>query len=454
MARVYVSSTLTDLEPERRAVMDWLMAARHQPVHSYLPSSETVRDSCLDDVDACDLYVLILGQRYGFVPEDGNPEGLSITHLEFRRAGQTKIPRIALLRTVLASAGRSGGEDPQKAALVAAFRVEVNRAVRAAEFGDLHGLIQGLSTGVPAELDKLSPAGRALRLAPRPPFLAGREELLAELDVRLARGDGQEPQIVALHGMAGAGKTALALAYAHSHVAEGGITWQFVAEDGAVLAAGFAELAAALGARAGDPVTAVHGALATSRKQWLLIFDNAPSPEAVEAFLPPAGGGQVLITSRSALWPGGQAMEVPVLGLDAAAGFLVARTGDRDRHAAAGLADVAGGLPLALEQAGAFIQATGGSLAGYLASFGQRRMELLARGEPTGYSQTVATTWRLTFEHLQQAAPGAVGLLRLLAACAPEAIPLPLLLQPRPGLTRRLPRRVARELVACQACIA
>lgn len=79
MAKVYVSSTIADLEPERRAVMDWLVAARHQPVHSYLPSSDTVRDSCLDDVDACDLYVLILGHRYGFVPEEGNPEGLSIT---------------------------------------------------------------------------------------------------------------------------------------------------------------------------------------------------------------------------------------------------------------------------------------------------------------------------------------------------------------------------------------
>ena len=66
MARVYVSSTVADLKRERRAVMDWLVAARHQPVHSYLPDGDTVRDSCLNDVDSCDLYVLILGHRYGF----------------------------------------------------------------------------------------------------------------------------------------------------------------------------------------------------------------------------------------------------------------------------------------------------------------------------------------------------------------------------------------------------
>ena len=88
-----------------------------------------------------------------------------------------------------------------------------------------------------------------------------------------------------------------------------------------------------------------------------------------------------------------------------------------------------GGLPLALEQAAAYAQATGNSLAGYLALFHQRRADLLARGPVTGYGGTVATTWALAFGQLQQAAPGAAGLLRLLAFCAPEAVPLRLLLR-------------------------
>ena len=80
--------------------------------------------------------------------------------------------------------------------------------------------------------------------------------------------------------------------------------------------------------------------------------------------------------------------------------------------------------------------------------FRQRRAELLARGEPTGYDKTVASTWALAFDRLQQTAPGAVGLLRLLAFCAPEAIPLRLLLlQPRPGLAGRLGEEVAPVLV-------
>ena len=45
-------------------------------------------------------------------------------------------------------------EDPERAVLVLAFRDEVGREVRPAEFSDLQGLIQRLSTGVLAGLEK------------------------------------------------------------------------------------------------------------------------------------------------------------------------------------------------------------------------------------------------------------------------------------------------------------
>jgi Tetratricopeptide repeat len=289
--------------------------------------------------------------------------------------------------------------------------------------------------------------GKPVRLADPPSLLAGREDLLAEVDARLTGGDDSGPRTVVLSGLGGAGKTSVVLAYAHRHLAEVGVAWRFAAEDPTVLAAGFGELAAQLGARdsAGDqdPVASVHGTLAAFPEQWLLIFDNVPDRASVERFLPPAGQGRVFITSRNPGWPPGQVLAVPVLDTEVAAGFLADRTGDRDKQAASELAAELGGLPLALEQAGAYIQASGGSLARYLALFRKRRPEMLARGEPTGYSQTVATTWRLAFEDVQQAAPVAAGLLRLLAFCAPEAIPLRRLLQPRPELAGRLGDEVA-----------
>ena len=159
------------------------------------------------------------------------------------------------------------------------------------------GLIQGLSTGIQAALAKLDqrPAhdmavGRVLRLAPRPVFLAGREELLAEVDARLAADDGAGPRAVSLYGLGGAGKTSVALEYAHRHLGEVGVAWQFPAEDPTVLAAAFGELAAQLGAGdGGDPVVSVHGALAGYLAGWLLVFDNAPDRASVAPFVPPAG---------------------------------------------------------------------------------------------------------------------------------------------------------------------
>jgi hypothetical protein len=244
---------------------------------------------------------------------------------------------------------------------------------------------------------------------------------------------------MALTGLGGAGKTSVAMEYAYRQLGEVAVAWQLPAEDPAVLAAGFGDLAAQLGAGDGrDPVAAVHGALAASPVEWLLVFDNAPDRASVARFVPPTGPGRVLITSQNQIWPPGQSLDVPVLDPQVAAEFLVNRTGDQDRQAALELAELLGGLPLALEQAAAYVQASGDSLVGYLASFRQRRPEMLVRGEPTEYPETVATTWGLAFEDVQQSAPEAAGLLRLLAFCAPEAIPLRLLLQPRPDLAARL----------------
>ena len=103
------------------------------------------------------------------------------------------------------------------------------------------------------------------------------------------------------------------------------------------------------------------------------MFDNAPDHASVAPFVPPAGHGRVLVTSRNQIWPPGQALQVPVLDPQVAAEFLVNRSGDADRRAALELAGELGGLPLALEQAAAYVQASEESLAGYLALFRRRR---------------------------------------------------------------------------------
>ena len=175
-----------------------------------------------------------------------------------------------------------------------------------------------------------------VRLLPRPALLAGRDGLLAELHAMLTEEDQPWPRIVVLSGLGGVGKTSAAVEYAYQYLSEVGVAWQVAAEDQAVLAAGLADLAGQLGARnpvdIRDPVASAHAVLARFPKRWLLIYDNAPDEESVRAFLPPAGRGQVLVTSQSPLWPG-RVLHVPELEPDVAATFLVNRTGIPDQGA-------------------------------------------------------------------------------------------------------------------------
>ena len=91
--------------------------------------------------------------------------------------------------------------------------------------------------------------------------------------------------------MAGAGKTSLAVEYAHGMLDVAGLVWQFSAENSVVIESGFARLAALIGASGGildprDPVASVHAVLANYPSPWLLIFDDVEDGETVRPFLP------------------------------------------------------------------------------------------------------------------------------------------------------------------------
>ena len=282
---------------------------------------------------------------------------------------------------------------------------------------------------------------RPFRLAPRPVHLVGREKLLADVRARLV-ARGPRPRLLALHGLGGVGKTSVAVEYAHRHAGNYGLVWQLPAEDGMVLSTACAELAALLGVRdlgdSADPVGQIHAALAARTDRWLLLLDNVTDAGSIAGVVPPAGSGHVVMTTRSAYWPDAVGLEVPVLEQSVAAGYLLARAapdpaGPGHSRAAAALAAELGALPLALEQAAAYMQETGRTLLEYRALLGRRRAELLTRGQPWGYESRVAFTWDLSFEALRSSAPDAISLLRLVSCWAPEAIPLGLLLGTQPS---------------------
>ncbi len=196
--------------------------------------------------------------------------------------------------------------------------------------------------------------------------------------------------------------------------------------------AALAELGAVLGLPAQLPAAEVAEQVRDAlgeRSRWLVVFDNAPGPASIVEFLPRAGGGHVLVTSRDPAWQGiAEPVAVDVLPMAEAVALLRQRSGDPDEQAAARLAEVLGGLPLALEQAAAYAAAQQLPLARYLDLFGQRRAELLGPARPLAYQGTVDTTLTLTLDRLRETNPAAVQLVELCALLAPDELPLRLLL--------------------------
>lgn len=298
----------------------------------------------------------------------------------------------------------------------------------------------------------LAPDGRVLDAEPvhfvvplrENQYFTGREEQLTALAAALnSRGRAAVTQPQALSGLGGVGKTQLALAYAfrerHRYQA---VLWvRADSEDN--LCSEFAKLAAELGLpKAEEPQslddTASQVRLWLERAEpTLLICDGADAPDRLRRYLPRRGRTHVLITSRAHDFQTlgiVQPVEIVELSLPEAVEFLLRRTarvdsGPDERAAAEALAQELGRLPLALEQAAAYVVAKAVSLADYLVSYKKRRLRLLEQSQPLlgDYPETVATTWHLNFEEVRKHPPAA-ALLRFVSFLAPDAIPIELLL--------------------------
>ncbi|MER7000386.1 FxSxx-COOH system tetratricopeptide repeat protein [Streptomyces sp. NPDC000410] len=269
-------------------------------------------------------------------------------------------------------------------------------------------------------------------MPPRNLVFTGREELLVNLENGLRHG----PTAVlphALHGMGGVGKSQLALEYVYRHAAEYDVIWWIPAERPTQIQQAFVELARRLHLPVSlEAITAVPAVLEALRTgipygNWLLVFDNAESPSAVQEYFPsttPGGPvGSVIVTSRNPQWNTlAQPLEVDVFERDESIQLLRRRNPDLTTDEADMLAEVLGDLPLAVEQASAWRAETGMPPAEYLRVFEEKRAELMAVSPPTQYEETVATAWNVSLDHIEGKNAGALQLLQLCAYFAPEPI--------------------------------
>jgi serine/threonine protein kinase/tetratricopeptide (TPR) repeat protein len=290
------------------------------------------------------------------------------------------------------------------------------------------------STPHPAESSSARRGSRELSpifLVPlaRNPNFTGREDLLASVDELLAAN--RLLAVVALEGMGGIGKTQTALEYAYRNADRYRMVAWIRAERPETLAADYC----AIGAPLQLPETPeqqhrIDGVRTwLERNQgWLLIFDNARDPAALRTFLPRTHAGHVLVTSRHTSWRGlASSLEVGVFEPGDATAFLFARTGDDDRVAASALWQELGGLPLALEDAAAYMESTGRSIASYLEHLrGHRRRLLFGPALPGAGSGGLGAAWELSFRQVEREAPRAAEVLALTAFLAPDDVPLDL----------------------------
>jgi len=272
----------------------------------------------------------------------------------------------------------------------------------------------------------------------------GREEILTYLANALKGGQAtalSQPQ--AISGLGGIGKTQIAVEYAYQYHQDYQTLFWALADTRESLVSGYITIAELLNLPEKDEkdqaivVSAVMRWL-TTHTEWLLILDNADDLTIVREFVPSVFGGHILITTRAqAMGRLAHRIEVDTMPPDVGALFLLRRAGliletasldaapSTDVAMARGICRELGGLPLALDQAGAYIEETECSLSDYQHLYHRRRAALLKRrgGLATDHPEPITTTWSLSFEKVEQACFAAAELLRLCAFLHPDSIP-------------------------------
>ena len=168
-----------------------------------------------------------------------------------------------------------------------------------------------------------------------------------------------------------------------------------------------------------DSVESVLQWMSGIQEEWLIVFDNADNPPVyvVEKFIPPGNRGNILITSRNPSMGRIVSFE-NIIEIDemeeADAITLLLKASHLDASAehekvAKNIVTELGCIPLAVDQAGTFIEAGRSSIHKYLHQFSLHRQMLMSDATFKGasnYDRTVYGTWDLSYKEIKKRATG------------------------------------------------
>ena len=294
-----LSSTYRELVEHRRAVNEALVARGMLPLamdfDAALPGHDLISAS-LSKVDAADAYVGMISYRYGQIIEesDRNPDQLSLTELEFRRAVKRRIPICMFIMhddhpVPRGAVGKEKGTEKKLEDFIALARkdriyaeftsVDDVKAKAAQSLVDLRRVLDRRD-GVSGPGGEFW-AARFISNVPInvPHHFLGRDDALSAIHDVLAQKDGRAA-ITALHGLRGVGKTTLAAAYAERHAKYYRATWWIRAQTGDTMRADLVGLSVRLGWVASNEkeepaLGTVMERLRNEGDGVLLIYDNA-----------------------------------------------------------------------------------------------------------------------------------------------------------------------------------
>jgi hypothetical protein len=271
------------------------------------------------------------------------------------------------------------------------------------------------------------------------PYFTGRNEQIQQIFQRLVVKDAAQVGIPqALVGLGGLGKTQTAAEYAYRYREEYQAVLWVRAETKENLTDDFRSFVRLLNLPEQENPIETMSAWFRENAGWLLILDNADDFNLIDPFLPHSPRGHVLLTTRvRASNSVARPLLLEPLSPEDGALCIIRRIGSipengqlsdvstRGVEAAINLSRLMDGLPLALEQAGAYIDDTGSSVSRYLELYEKRRAEIIQyhHGVLPNYPLPVATAWTFSRSNVKQGEPAAFEFLQLCAFIAPEEIP-------------------------------